>query len=133
MTLSEFEGHFCCFEWQNASRGRCASAELLVVILVQQQLVKLEDSFSREHSRAVCAMPCNNDQYDCIWRWLSVAVAVVAIAGLLLLQILSFSNIARPHLRRSIAAWQIDSPFTTALNLSAVVFESRRHRNSFVQ
>jgi len=23
MTLSEFEGHFCCYEWQNASRSLC--------------------------------------------------------------------------------------------------------------
>jgi len=33
MTLSEFEGHFCCYEWQNALRGpsaKSASAELFV-------------------------------------------------------------------------------------------------------
>jgi len=30
MTLSELEGHFCCYEWQNASRGPSASAELFV-------------------------------------------------------------------------------------------------------
>jgi len=26
MTLSELEGHFCCYEWQNASCGPSASA-----------------------------------------------------------------------------------------------------------
>jgi len=30
MNLSEFEGHFCCYEWQNASCGPSASGELLV-------------------------------------------------------------------------------------------------------
>jgi len=31
VTLSELEGHFCCYDWQNASRGPSASAELLVL------------------------------------------------------------------------------------------------------
>jgi len=30
MTLSELEGHFCTYDWQNASRGPSASAGLLV-------------------------------------------------------------------------------------------------------
>jgi len=30
MALSELEGHFCCYEWQNASRNPSASTELLV-------------------------------------------------------------------------------------------------------
>ena len=30
MTLSEFEVHFCCFEWQYASRGPSVTAKLLV-------------------------------------------------------------------------------------------------------
>jgi len=30
MILSEFEGHFCCYKWRNASCGPSASAELLV-------------------------------------------------------------------------------------------------------
>jgi len=25
MTLSEFEGHFCCYEWQNTSHDPSAS------------------------------------------------------------------------------------------------------------
>jgi len=29
VTLNELEGHFCCFEWQNASCGPSASAELV--------------------------------------------------------------------------------------------------------
>jgi len=29
MTLSELEGQFCCYEWQNVSRGPSASAKLL--------------------------------------------------------------------------------------------------------
>jgi len=33
MTLSELEGHFCCYEWQNASRGPFASAEFLVFVI----------------------------------------------------------------------------------------------------
>jgi len=40
MTLSEFEGHFYCCEWQNASRSRLsASAELLVNISSKEELV----------------------------------------------------------------------------------------------
>jgi len=31
VTMSELEGHFCCYDWQNASRGPSASAELLVL------------------------------------------------------------------------------------------------------
>jgi len=30
VTLSEFEGHFCCSEWQSTSCGLPATAELLV-------------------------------------------------------------------------------------------------------
>jgi len=30
MTLGELEGQFSCYEWQNASRGPSASAELHV-------------------------------------------------------------------------------------------------------
>jgi len=30
MTLSELEGHFYCYEWQNASCSSSASAKLLV-------------------------------------------------------------------------------------------------------
>jgi len=30
VTLSELEGHFCCYDWQNASRGPSASAAFLV-------------------------------------------------------------------------------------------------------
>jgi len=26
MTLSEFEGQFCCYDWQSASRGPSVSA-----------------------------------------------------------------------------------------------------------
>jgi len=33
MTLSVFEGHFCCCEWQNALRSPSASAELVVVVV----------------------------------------------------------------------------------------------------
>jgi len=32
MTMSELEGHFCCYEWQNASRGPSTSAGLLVCV-----------------------------------------------------------------------------------------------------
>jgi len=32
MTSSESESHFCCYEWQIASRGPSATAELLVFI-----------------------------------------------------------------------------------------------------
>jgi len=31
MTLSEFEGHFCCYERRNASHGPSTSAELPVL------------------------------------------------------------------------------------------------------
>jgi len=31
MTLSELEGHFCCYVWQHTSRGPSATAELLVI------------------------------------------------------------------------------------------------------
>jgi len=39
MTLSKFEGHFCCYEWQNALRSHSASAELLV--LAQHDTIEL--------------------------------------------------------------------------------------------
>jgi len=32
VTLGGFEGHFCCNEWQNWSRGPSATAELLILI-----------------------------------------------------------------------------------------------------
>jgi len=34
MTLSEFEGLFCCYEWQNATRGPSASTGLLVFVIM---------------------------------------------------------------------------------------------------
>jgi len=30
LTLSELEGHFCCYDWQNMSRSPSACAELLI-------------------------------------------------------------------------------------------------------
>jgi len=51
MILSELEGHFCCHEWQNASRGPSASVELLVRIRGRCQRRRTEVDGCRQDAR----------------------------------------------------------------------------------
>jgi len=69
VTLSEFEGPFCCYEWQNASRGPSASAELLVYDMKEtlaesappySTVAKWHAEITQGQSRTGCHPKCSN-------------------------------------------------------------------------